>query len=111
MILSSCSLQISENVRFARSLGASSLRSMLKQDCFPSAKTGAEPLLWSHYGGKHRGICLGFNVPCDALEQVTYEDQRLRAELDANADPLQLPVELQRALRCTKYRNWQYERE
>lgn len=77
--------------------------------CF--SEDWAEPLLWSHYAGKHRGICLGFNVPCVALEQVTYQDERLRAELDANADPLQLPVELQQALRCTKYRNWQYERE
>jgi hypothetical protein len=70
-----------------------------------------EPLLWSHYAAKHRGICLGFNVPRDQLEKVTYQDDRLRAELDANADPLQLPPDLQQALRCTKYRRWEYECE
>lgn len=71
----------------------------------------AEPLLWSHYAAKHRGICLGFNVPRHVLEKVTYQDERLRAELDANVDPLQLQPHLQQALRCTKYRRWEYECE
>lgn len=70
-----------------------------------------EPLLWSHYAARHRGICLGFNVPRNLLEEVTYKDDRLRAELNANADPLQLPQDLQQALRCTKYRRWEYECE
>jgi hypothetical protein len=71
----------------------------------------AEPLLWSHYAAKHRGICLGFNIPRNLLEQVQYQDVRLRAKLDANADPLQLPDDLQQTLRCTKYRRWEYECE
>lgn len=71
----------------------------------------AEPLLWSHYAAKHRGICLGFNIPRQQLEEVTYEDERLRAELDSNANPLQLPEDLQQALRRTKYRRWEYENE
>jgi hypothetical protein len=71
-----------------------------------------EPLLWSHYAARHRGICLGFNVPKNLLESVTYQDDRLRAELDKlGADPLQLPADLQQALRCTKYRRWDYECE
>src|SRR5262249_37228952 len=41
-----------------------------------------EPLLWSHYAARHRGICLGFNIPRNLLEAVQYQDERLRAELD-----------------------------
>jgi len=77
--------------------------------CF--SEDWAEPLLWSHYAAKHRGICLGFDVPRDQLEKVTYQDERLRTELDANSDPLELPLDLQQALRCTKYRRWEYECE
>ena len=77
--------------------------------CF--SENWGEPLLWSHYASRHRGICLGFDIPRTHLEQVAYQDERLRAELDANADPDQLPVDLQQALRCTKYRRWEYECE
>lgn len=77
--------------------------------CF--SRNWTEPLLWSHYGARHRGICLGFNIPRAQLEEVDYQDDRLRAELDANADPLQLPQDLQQALRLTKYRRWEYECE
>ena len=77
--------------------------------CF--SEDWAEPLLWSHYAAKHRGLCLGFDVPRNLLEKVKYQDDRLRTELDANADPMQLPTELQQALRCTKYRRWEYECE
>lgn len=69
-----------------------------------------EPVLWSHYGARHRGICLGFNVPRTLVERVHYEDERLRAELDHVEAP-SLSEELQRLLRCTKYRRWEYERE
>jgi len=70
-----------------------------------------EPLLWSHYAARHRGICLGFNIPRNLLEKVNYEDARLRAELGKDANPTKLPDDLQQALRCTKYRRWEYECE
>ena len=75
------------------------------------SKDWAEPLLWSHYAARHRGICLGFNVPRDLLEVVEYQDERFRAELDTDGDPSQLPKELQQALRRTKYSGWLYEGE
>jgi len=70
-----------------------------------------EPVLWSHYGARHRGICLGFNVPRNVIQQVRYEDERIRAELEQIDDPSQFPQDLQQLLLCTKSLNWQYERE
>ena len=37
------------------------------------------PLLWSHYGDKHRGVCLGFDVPNAHIVHVSYNSSRLLA--------------------------------
>jgi hypothetical protein len=71
----------------------------------------AEPVLWSHYAAKHRGICLGFNVPRQLMQEVRYKPERLLAKLDENDNPMTLPVELQEQLLCTKYGGWKYEQE
>lgn len=77
--------------------------------CFSADWT--DPVLWSHYATKHRGICLGFNVPRNTVEQVQYEDQRPLAELSEEGSPLHISEELQRKLLCTKYKHWAYENE
>lgn len=77
--------------------------------CF--SEDWAEPLLWSHYAAKHRGICLGFNVPKINLEKVRYRDKRIFAKLGIGQDPGMLPASLQKALRVTKYKGWNYEKE
>lgn len=69
------------------------------------------PVLWSHYGNKHRGICLGFNLRRSKVETVDYEDERIRQELDGEKGEMRLTPELQRLLRCTKYSHWKYENE
>lgn len=70
-----------------------------------------EPVLWSHYAAKHRGICLGFNVLRENLQEVAYEDQRLLAELGDGEAPLSIAPEIQAQLLRTKYRHWSYEQE
>jgi Protein of unknown function (DUF2971) len=77
--------------------------------CFSS--DWAEPVLWSHYAEKHRGICLGFNVNRNLLQEVKYEDQRLRAELGDDQNPLFIGPELQEQLLKTKFGGWSYEQE
>jgi Protein of unknown function (DUF2971) len=69
------------------------------------------PVLWSHYGAKHRGICLGFNLKKDLAQRVRYEDRRIRAELEERGSPFKIDRELQDLLICTKFRHWQYEKE
>lgn len=50
--------------------------------CF--TKSWQNPVLWGHYADKHRGICLGFDMPNELLEQVSYVNSRFQwpAELD-----------------------------
>jgi len=34
------------------------------------------PVLWSHYANRHRGICLGFDVPDNSVKAVQYVASR-----------------------------------
>ena len=36
------------------------------------------PLMWSHYGDEHRGICIGYSVPADAAGDVHEVNLRRR---------------------------------
>ena len=70
------------------------------------------PVLWSHYADKHRGICLGFDLNRGKAQEIQYQDARLRDELDhAQDDPTKLSAELQALLTRTKSHHWGYERE
>lgn len=78
--------------------------------CFSEDWTS--PLLWSMYADNHRGICLGFDVSEEFVEKITYEDQRIRAELnDETGDPFTLPENLQQKLHHTKCSEWSHEQE
>jgi len=62
------------------------------------------PVLWSHYADRHRGICLGFDVPEISIKAVNYV---------ATRSPMQFPPteETIQKLLFTKYRDWKYEEE
>lgn len=77
--------------------------------CFSS--DWINPVLWSHYGAKHKGICLGFDLKEDLIQQVRYADERILAEIGEDGSPVQLDQALQELLLCTKFRHWEYERE
>ena len=66
------------------------------------------PLMWSHYAEKHRGICLGFEVPSSLLCRVNYTTKRsssksLYDDSYSEDDFLKLI--------CTKFSQWRYEKE
>jgi Protein of unknown function (DUF2971) len=62
------------------------------------------PVLWSHYADKHRGICLGFEIDEQRLQAISYVNKR---------PTLRIPPNLEDAnkLLFTKYRDWKYEEE
>jgi len=70
--------------------------------CF--SKHWHNPVLWSHYSERHRGICLGFEVDEEYLKPVSYVTERT---------PISFPPtpELAQQLLFTKYRDWKYEEE
>lgn len=72
--------------------------------CF--SRTKREPLLWSHYADKHRGMCLGFDVRDDTLKEVKYVSRRLVLKSLRN-----LTKGTAIKFLSTKYQGWSYEKE
>lgn len=69
-------------------------------------------LMWSHYGGRYKGFCMGFSTgyePFSKIKKVTYTDTMPRINavsvlLHGNSDQLL-------DLFCTKSQSWHYEEE
>lgn len=69
------------------------------------------PVLWSHYADRHRGICLGFDMPDECLVAVKYQSKRLEPEIAAlHGEGPTAENEMQKVL-STKYSHWRYENE
>ena len=70
-------------------------------------------LMWSHYGGKYRGICLEFNTqlpPFEKVKQVQYVETL--PQLDVAEILLEAGTfDHIRDLYCTKSKSWSYESE
>jgi hypothetical protein len=62
--------------------------------CF--SRSWDNPVLWSHYGDKHRGIALGFEVSDPIVEQVRYVGQRLADQVSRGI----LKAKLGHAAKC-----------
>jgi Protein of unknown function (DUF2971) len=77
--------------------------------CF--SRKWKNPVLWSHYGDKHRGIALGFDVDDQFIIPVEYSKTRLPVELSGRDTAAGLKADYVRRLVCTKYDHWRYEDE
>jgi hypothetical protein len=78
--------------------------------CFSDRWTN--PVMWSHYADKHRGICLEFDIPDTNLAKISYCLSRLKDELTELFDTDSNVAE--RAMRkclTTKFAHWKYESE
>jgi hypothetical protein len=70
--------------------------------CFSSE--WKDPVIWAHYSDKHKGLCLGFDMPDKVLKPVTYTKEMLQLTkhpTEADSD----------AWLFTKYESWAYEKE
>lgn len=76
--------------------------------CF--SKAWNNPVLWSHYADKHRGLCLGFDIPDDWAVEVSYTGARLKAELEHSL-PSDKNSSFGHKLLTTKFSHWRYEKE
>lgn len=70
--------------------------------CF--SKAWNNPLLWSHYADRHRGICLGLEVSRDLLKKIDYVEKRF-------SRPARLDEEFMKKVLFTKFDRWRYEQE
>lgn len=79
--------------------------------CF--SKSWRNPVQWSHYADRHRGLALGFEVPPFHAMDVTYKGRRSKEEVrellsDQSADK---DREMMHRFLSTKYAHWSYEKE
>ena len=77
--------------------------------CF--SKGWSNPVQWSHYADKHKGLCLGFDVPDIHLGKVNYSRNRLVADIEKLKKTRQLSEKLLTKMMFTKYYHWKYENE
>ena len=82
------------------------------------SKSCTDPLLWAHYADKHRGICLGFDIPDDPHKvfSVIYGNEReLQDPYDllhkAASQPLEVATDVIMRKLLLKNQRWQYEDE
>lgn len=76
--------------------------------CF--SKTWREPLLWSHYADKHKGIALGFEISDPNLVDVDYSVSPIRRQIDLTNNP-KIDEKLLLELVRIKYKEWKHEAE
>jgi len=84
--------------------------------CFSASMSN--PLLWSHYGDQHRGLCIGYGLdrrPKPRLHKVIYGGRRtvltsLVAQALIEEDPMAQKL-LDRNILLRKASPWSYERE
>ncbi len=76
--------------------------------CF--SETWRSPVMWSHYADRHRGLCLGFDIPESHLLKVEYSYKRIASPLKFDVpEPLRLKIATSHI--ATKFAGWSYERE
>jgi hypothetical protein len=77
--------------------------------CF--SKSWHNPVLWSHYGDKHRGLALGFDVDDSMLMPVKYTENRIKIDVVRLQQEGKLTPDHMNRLMRTKFSDWKYERE
>jgi hypothetical protein len=75
--------------------------------CF--SRSWQNPVLWSHYADRHKGVCLGFEVAEKIAVRVTYTSNRM--EIDGSVLHGQWTEKHVKQLCSTKCKGWDYEEE
>lgn len=76
--------------------------------CF--SETWEEPLIWSHYADKHKGIALGFKISNYQIFKVAYDPNPMRKQFELTHDSV-IDNQLFLDLAKVKYEKWDYEKE
>jgi len=86
------------------------MNSISRALCF--SRKWSNPVLWSHYADKHRGVALGFEIPDVCLLPISYKAARLELELEKNMLKTgKVDDDLGVKLLTTKFADWAYEDE
>jgi len=71
----------------------------------------SNPVLWSHYGDKHRGVALELEVEKSDVCKVTYTPNRVLINVEAAMKRGTFLVTDAYRLATTKFKHWEYEDE
>ena len=77
--------------------------------CF--SKTWRNPVQWSHYADRHRGLALGIEVESQFVKEVVYSHMRSKSEALELLTSQKVRPELAMAFASTKFAHWRYEQE
>lgn len=77
--------------------------------CF--SKGWRNPLMWSHYGDRHKGTALEFELHDELPETIVYESERFPFDVPAILAGAGFTEEHARQIYATKAAHWKYERE
>ena len=77
--------------------------------CFTRA--WRNPLMWSHYADKHKGVVLEFEVSDDTTVKVSYVQERISFDLAKLIGQQQFSLSDAEIIFATKSHHWSYERE
>lgn len=77
--------------------------------CF--SRNWSNPVLWSHYGDKHKGIALGFDLNDEHVQEINYQKHRVPLEFKERDPERGFTEEFVDKLMRTKYAHWNYEEE
>ena len=82
-----------------------------KEGLISFSKEWRNPVLWSHYGDKHRGICLSFEIPGNRLTEVQYKVGLQKLNISSKETTQHVINKALDELRYTKFKDWEYEKE
>ncbi len=77
--------------------------------CF--SRAWHNPVLWSHYADKHKGVCLGLDIPEETAMPVGYEPKRLKIDKTRDLNAGEIGERTMRRILATKFEDWRYEDE
>jgi len=77
--------------------------------CF--SRTWRNPVQWSHYADRHRGICLCFELASGFAQPVIYNEQRSTKEAEEILRTGSCDKKTMQKFLTTKYASWRYEQE
>ena len=72
--------------------------------CF--CRDWSNTVMWSHYTDRHKGICLGFEIPRGKVQEIAYATGRVQLNTSNTPDESVL-----KAMLYTKSKDWSYEKE
>lgn len=97
------------NVRFAFRQWKNDFAQRTGMLCF--SNRWKNPLLWSHYADRHRGMALGFEIDDNVTVPVRYRRTRLRLDVASIVAKDGFSADLGEDLYATKSMDWSYEEE